>query len=226
MGPVQSVGRGQSEEGVVEVDGVVVEVGGVGTDGHGVRMQRSVGLVSGTALIVGTIIGSGIFISPKGMLEGCGSVGLTLILWVACGALATMGALVYAELGTAIPKSGGEHAYLLYTFHRGGRGQKGGSGRVPAFLFDWIGLLIIRPTMFAVMSMALGTYAVKPFFPTCESPPIVVKMVTVAAMCLIGFVNCFSVKVATRLQNVCTFTKLAALAIIAVGGIVVLAQGE
>lgn len=89
---------------------------------------------------------------------------------------------MYAELGTAIPKSGGEHAYLLYTFHRGGPGRKGGMGRVPAFLFDWIGLLIIRPTMFAVMAMALGTYAVKPFYPHCDPPQIVVKLVTACAM--------------------------------------------
>ncbi|XP_076470150.1 b(0,+)-type amino acid transporter 1-like [Babylonia areolata] len=194
---------------------------------EGVRMQRSVGLVSGTTLIVGTIIGSGIFISPKGMMEGCGSVGLTLLLWVGCGALSTMGALVYAELGTAVPRSGGEHAYLLYTFTGGKKHiPRGGVGRVPSFLFDWIGLLIIRPTMFAVMSMALGTYAVKPFYPTCDPPPMAVKLVTAVAMCLIGVLNCVSVKVATSVQNVCTFTKVGALIIIAIGGIVELIKGN
>ncbi|KAK7114156.1 b(0,+)-type amino acid transporter 1-like [Littorina saxatilis] len=190
----------------------------------GVRMERNVGLVSGTALIVGTIIGSGIFISPKGMMEGCGSVGMTLLLWMACGLLATMGALVYAELGTAVPKSGGEHAYLLYTFNRGA--SVGTPGRIPAFLYDWIGVLVIRPTMFAIMALALGTYAVKPFFPDCEPPPMAVKLVTAVAMCMIGFLNCLSVKVATGVQNMCTFTKVGALIIIAIGGIVELFKGN
>ena len=55
--------------------------------------------------------------------------------------------------------------------------------RAPAFLYDWVGLFIIRPTMFAIMVLALGTYAVKPFYPNCDSPVIVVKMVTACAMC-------------------------------------------
>ena len=88
---------------------------------------------------------------------------------------------MYAELGTAVPKSGGEHAYLMYTFSKGA--VAGGKGRVPAFLYDWLGLLIIRPTMFAIMSLALGTYVVKPFYPSCDPPPMAVKMVTAAAMC-------------------------------------------
>ena len=57
-------------------------------------------------------------------------------------------------------------------------------GRLPAFLYDCLGLLIIRPTMFAAISMALGTYVVKPFFPGgCDPPGIVVKVVTIVAIC-------------------------------------------
>lgn len=91
------------------------------------------------------------------------------------------GALVYAELGTAVPLSGGEHAYLLYTFNP--KKKKGGIGRVPAFLYDWMGLLIIRPTMFAIISLAFGLYVVKPFFPDCSPPQLLVKMVTAVGMC-------------------------------------------
>lgn len=98
---------------------------------------------------------------------------------------------MYAELGTMVPESGGEHAYLMYTFNKN-RGSKyknlssKGSrsfSRVPAFLYDWVALFIIRPTMFAIMAMALGTYAVKPFYPDCDPPAIVVKLVTAVAMC-------------------------------------------
>ncbi|PVD20380.1 hypothetical protein C0Q70_18534 [Pomacea canaliculata] len=61
---------------------------------------------------------------------------------------------------------GGEHAYLLYTFNP--KEKKGGIGRVPAFLYDWMGCFIIRPTMFAIISLAFGLYVVKPFFPDCQ----------------------------------------------------------
>ncbi|XP_045193258.2 b(0,+)-type amino acid transporter 1-like isoform X2 [Mercenaria mercenaria] len=192
------------------------------TDGKA-EMKKSVGLFSGTALIVGTMIGSGIFISPKGVLEGTGSVGFSLIIWVACGLLSMLGALAYAELGTCVPRSGGEHAYLMYTFGSGTRRI----GTVVAFLFDWVGLFILRPIMFSVMTLSLGTYVVKPFFPTCTEPPMyIVKLCTVLAMLILGAINVFSVKMATYLQNVTTITKLVALAIITIGGIYKICSGE
>lgn len=106
------------------------------------------------------------------------------------------GALVYAELGTMVPESGGEHAYLMYTFNKNRSGKfkpshsKGSHSfsRAPAFLYDWVALFIIRPTMFSIMAMALGTYAVKPFYQNCDPPVIVVKLVTAVAMCKQSFV--------------------------------------
>lgn len=194
-----------------------------GDKGGNVELKKNVGLVSGTALIVGTMIGSGIFISPKGVLEGTGSVGLSLLIWFACGLLSTLGALAYAELGTAIPRSGGEHAYLMYTFGRG----NSAIGAIPAFLFDWVGLFLARPTMFTVMAMSLGTYVVKPFFPECNDPPEVpVKIVTILAMLFLALVNMYSVRLATILQNVTTCLKLLALCVITVGGIYKLASGN
>ena len=62
------------------------------------------------------------------------------------------------------------------------RRKRRGCGRVPAFLYDWVGLLVIRPTMFCAVSLALGMYAVKPFFPDCDPPPLLVKLVTAVAM--------------------------------------------
>lgn len=187
------------------------------------ELKKSVGLMSGTALIVGTMIGSGIFISPKGVLEGTGSVGLSLVMWAACGILSMFGALAYAELGTCIPRSGGEHAYFMYTFGNG----KHRIGTVIAFLYDWVALFILRPTMFTVMTMALGTYMVKPFFQTCINPPeLPVKLCTIFAMLFLASVNCYSVKWATYLQNTTTIIKLVAIGIITCGGLYKIISGQ
>ncbi|XP_055955640.1 b(0,+)-type amino acid transporter 1 isoform X2 [Patella vulgata] len=164
------------------------------------------------------MIGSGVFVSPKGVLYGAGSVAMSLLLWLLCGILSLFGALSYAELGSAIPQSGGEHAYLMFTFKPFSRCW----GPVPAFLYDWIGVIILRPTMFAIMCLSLATYATQPFYGDCEAPLYVKKLVAVPVMILIAAVNCHSVKLTTIIQNWLTLVKLIAVAIITIGGFYVM----
>jgi amino acid permease len=75
---------------------------GDASNNNKVTMERQLGLMNGIAMIVGSIVGSGIFISPKGVLQSTGSAGLSIIVWALCGLVSSVGAICYAELGTLI----------------------------------------------------------------------------------------------------------------------------
>ncbi|XP_055504329.1 b(0,+)-type amino acid transporter 1 [Leucoraja erinacea] len=180
-----------------------------------VALQKQVGLASGISLIVGTMIGSGIFISPKSVLSNTGAVGPCLITWTACGVLATMGALCYVDLGTMITQSGGEYSYLLEAF-----------GPVPAFLYSWMSIIVVKPSSFAIICLSFAEYAATPFYPGCVPPQIAVKLLAAVAIIFITLVNSLSVKLASYVQNFLTVAKLLIVAVIIVAGIVLLAQGN
>ncbi|OWK50476.1 b(0,+)-type amino acid transporter 1 [Lonchura striata] len=166
-------------------------------------------------MIVGTIIGSGIFVSPKSVLANVEAVGPCLIIWAACGVLATLGALCFAELGTMITKSGGEYPYLMEAF-----------GPIPAFLFSWTSLLVTKPSSFAIICLSFAEYASAPFYPGCDPPQAVIKCLAAAAIVVITIVNSLSVKLGSYLQNFLTAAKMIIVTIIIVSGIVLLAQGK
>ncbi|MCJ8747440.1 hypothetical protein PDJAM_G00153450 [Pangasius djambal] len=178
-------------------------------------LQKDVGLVSGICLIVGTMIGSGIFISPKAVLEETGAVGPCLCVWAACGVLATLGALCYAELGTMITKSGGEYPYLMESF-----------GPILAYLYSWTTILILKPSSLAIIALSCGEYASTPFYPGCTPPVIISKSLAAASILLLTVVNCLSVKLSSYVQNFFTAAKLLIIVIIVVSGIVMLAKGN
>ncbi|KAK3608058.1 hypothetical protein CHS0354_031046 [Potamilus streckersoni] len=192
------------------------------TDTQQISMKKEVSLLSGVALIVGTMIGSGIFISPKGVLMGSGSVGLSLLIWVACGLLSLFGALSYAELGTMITKSGAEYAYLQEAFSP----LHHVWGPIPGFLFAWTSVLILKPALCGVVALSFALYTTEPFFGECGAPYEVVKLVAVLCLFLVAFINSYSVNLATKVQNFFTATKLIAIAIISIGGFVMIGKGE
>ncbi|XP_054720152.1 Y+L amino acid transporter 2-like [Uloborus diversus] len=173
-----------------------------------VTLKKQLGLGNGIGIIVGVIVGSGIFVSPKGVLLNAGSVGLSLIIWMSTGLLSLCGALCYAELGTSIPKSGGEFAYLNEAF-----------GPLAAFLYLWVALFIIMPTGNAIIGLTFAEYILQPFYANCEAPEHAVKLIAVAVILFLTFVNCYNVKWATCLQDCFAFAKIIALVIIISAGI-------
>lgn len=82
------------------------------------------------------------------------------------------GALCFAELGTMITKSGGEYPYLMEAF-----------GPIPAYLFSWTSLFVIKPTSFAIICLSFSEYVSAPFYSGCEPPKVVVKCLAAAAIC-------------------------------------------
>ncbi|KAM6943515.1 b(0,+)-type amino acid transporter 1 [Xenentodon cancila] len=178
-------------------------------------LQKEIGLLSGICMIVGTMIGSGIFISPKSVLLYSGAVGPCLLIWTACGVLSTLGALCYAELGTMITKSGGEYSYLKEAF-----------GSIVAYLYSWTTVMVLKPSSFAITTLSFAEYASAPFFTGCSPPVVVVKSLSAVAIIVIVTVNCLSVKLASYVQNVFTGAKLVIILVIVVAGIVLLAQGN
>ncbi|XP_078576692.1 cystine/glutamate transporter-like [Branchiostoma floridae x Branchiostoma japonicum] len=193
------------------------------TGGEVVKLKRRINLFNGVTILVGTIIGSGIFVSPKGvLLNSGGSVGVAMIVWTACGILSAFGALSFVELGTSITKSGGDYAYLYEAF-----------GPIPAFLRLWTQFVLIRPAVMAVLSLTAGRYIRSAFLlglrhararhqtTGCVGDPLIIPLIPV----VLTFMNCYSVKLSTWIQDVFAVGKVLGLGVIIVAGIVQLANG-
>ncbi|XP_057692255.1 asc-type amino acid transporter 1 [Corythoichthys intestinalis] len=180
-----------------------------------VTLKKEIGLLSACTIIIGNIIGSGIFISPKGVLEHSGSVGIALLVWMLGGGIAALGSLCYAELGVAIPKSGGDYAYVTEIF-----------GGLLGFLLLWSAVLIMYPTTLAVIALTFSSYVLQPVFPECAPPYAATRVLSATCLLLLTWVNCSSVRLATRIQDIFTVGKLLALGLIIAVGLVQIFNGN
>ncbi|KAG0379559.1 hypothetical protein BGX24_012671 [Mortierella sp. AD032] len=182
-------------------------------------LQKNVTFSNGLTLVVGCIIGSGIFASPGPVFAYSKSVGVSLIVWFVSGLLAFAGSLCYAELGSAMPSSGGgEHAYLNHAF-----------GSLPAFLFSWSSIALLKPAGNAIICVVFAEYVVNIVAQSSWDPSQPMrhwsnKLVAIACVLFLSGLNSISVSVGTRIQDVFTFIKVVTLLVIGIAGLVVLGQ--
>ncbi|CAK7243644.1 MAG: hypothetical protein STHCBS139747_005170 [Sporothrix thermara] len=192
--------------------------GGGGLLGAGsLERHKTLTYLNGLSLIVGLIIGSGIFSSPSLVNSNVGSPGAALIVWVIAGVLAWTGAASYAELGGAIPLNGGSQVYLAKIL-----------GELFGFLFTWVAVLVLKPGSAAIISLIMGEYLVRAVVgaDAVSVSPWINKSVALLGVLLVTVMNCVSTKLGTRVNDMLMFLKFVALLGVTVTGIVVAATGH
>ena len=170
------------------------------------ELARDLGVSHAGAIVVGTIIGSGIFLVPSEMMQAVGSAKLVYLVWLVGGLLSFFGALTYAELGAMKPQAGGEYVYV-----------RDGYGPLAGFLYAWTWFIIAKPASIATVTVGLvrilGTFPVFAFFSHYAiAQPLAVtygQLVAIAATVLISLLNYLGVKKAGEFQLVFTLLKVA-----------------
>ncbi len=168
------------------------------------QYARRLGVFSATMLVVGGIIGSGIFLNPAVVARRTGSATLTLAVWGLGAVVALLGAAVFAELGRRRPQAGGGYAYLRDAF-----------GPLPAFLYGWALLLVISSGAIAAVAMTFASYALA----LVGSPDLPPQPIALGAVILLTLVNIVGVAPGALTQNVFTVLKLAALVVLIGAGL-------
>ncbi|KAG9250932.1 amino acid permease-domain-containing protein [Emericellopsis atlantica] len=178
--------------------------------------HKTLTYLNGLSLIIGLVIGSGIFSSPSQVGSQVGSPGAALVVWVFAGILVWTGASSYAELGGAIPLNGGSQVYLAKTF-----------GELTGFLFTWVAVLVLKPGSAAIIAIIMGEYFARAFIGADAETmnPWVSKGVALVGLVLVTSLNCVSTKMGTRANDMLMFLKFFALLGVAVIGIIVAATG-
>ena len=172
------------------------------------QLKKRLGHSQGFALMVGMILGSGIFISPGLVAKDTSSTGMMLIIWLCAGIIALMGSLCYCELGCILKMAGGNYANIFNIY-----------GNVPAFICAWTTCLVIDPSSISAISLTIGVYLTKPFYKTDAEAEITAKLVAFSIIICACLINCISVKLTSQVQRVFSVAQITAVAFVACLGI-------
>ncbi len=189
-------------------------------DPWGERLPRRLGLWSTVAVLVGSTIGSGIFRTPAVVAERVDDLALFALAWGLGGVVALAGALTLAELAAALPRTGGIYVYIREAF-----------GRLPAFLFGWGELLILRPSAYGALAITSSEYLWRltelDGGATLEALPLSRAQLTAVGMLItVAVINVRGVRFGALVQNVSTVIKVAAILGLIVLGVVAMPTVE
>ncbi len=187
------------------------------------ELKRELGIWAAMAIVIGTVIGSGLFLVPQTMVQSVGTGGYVMLVFVVGGLLSLAGALSYAELGAAMPGAGGEYVYLTEAY-----------GPVWGFLYGWTQMWVAKSGSIATLATAFFEYMatfrpdLEKVFYTIPLPigehgaPLPLKYGQILAMVLIlflGLINYFGVKAGGDVQVVMTAIKVGAIGVVIVAGL-------
>ncbi|BGP38489.1 hypothetical protein JCM10450v2_002437 [Rhodotorula kratochvilovae] len=193
--------------------------------GEAGAVKEHVSLAGGIALVVGIVIGSGIFSSPGVVAKETGSVGTALLVWLGAGLLSWAGGSSFAELGSMLPMNGGHQVYLHAAF-----------GPLASYAYSFSAVTALKPGGQAIISIISAEYLCRIFWATAFEPDpraaargiptFAIKLVAIGCICLISGVHMWSTKAGTRAQLVVTVFKVLALILVFIGGLVYLGIGS
>lgn len=163
------------------------------------ELPRKLGLLDATVIVVGTVIGSAIFIVPSAIARSLPSAPVILAVWLLGGLLTFFGALAYAELGAMMPDTGGQYVYLREAY-----------GPLVGFLSGWASFLVIQSGSIATVAAGFSIYC--SYF--VKLSPIEAKLASVLLIAVLTAVNYRGVRLGAGVQRVFTFLKLAGLAVV------------
>jgi len=188
------------------------------------ELKRDLGPWAAAAIVVGTVIGSGIFLVPKTMIQLAGSPHMVFVVWVVGGLLSLAGALSYAELAAALPEAGGEYAFLREAY-----------GPMWGFLYSWTQMWVAKSGSIATLATGFFVYLSNfyapldtvfysvPFPLGPHGGPLELRygqLFAIALILLLGWLNYYGVKLGGDVQVTVTVVKVALIGMIIFSGLV------
>ena len=157
--------------------------------------MKKIGLFDTTMIVMGGIIGSGIFINPYVVARQVNTPTLILAAWAVGGLIALLGAFIYSDLASRLPNVGGQYAYLKEAFHP-----------IVAFIYGWTMLLVIQTGGMAAVAMTFARYFI-------ELTNINIKegIIAVISLAFLTLINCLGLRAGSLLQSILMVLKILAI---------------
>jgi APA family basic amino acid/polyamine antiporter len=170
---------------------------------EGPGLARRLGLFDGTMIVMGGIIGSGIFMNPHVVAESVHTPALILGAWAVGGLIALAGAFIYAELAALRPQVGGQYAYIREAFHP-----------AAAFIYGWTLLLVVQSGGMAAVAVTFASYFVE-----LTHSAVAVWVVAAIALGVLTIINCIGVRAGSTVQSALMVLKILAIVALVVAGL-------